>query len=55
MAQYQKFIEIYCSTTILIIAQEFGNPFNVENEPKGFKRSLNSFSEEEEDSIEEKI
>lgn len=55
MAQYQKFIEIYCSTTILIIAQEFGNPFNVENEPKGLKRSLNSFSEDDEDSIEEKI
>jgi hypothetical protein len=40
---HQKFVEIYCATTILVIGQYFENPFNRENEIEGFKRPLNSF------------
>lgn len=51
--KFQRFIDVYCATTILVIGQFFENPFNKENEINGFKRSLNSFSsEEEEDSVE---
>lgn len=53
--QYQKFIDIYCATTILVIGQFFENPFNKENEVKGFKRSLNSFSSDDDEESEEKF
>lgn len=55
MVQYQKFIEIYCATTILVIGQFFENPFNMENEVKGLKRSLNSFSSDDEEESTEKF
>jgi hypothetical protein len=55
MTKYQKFIEIYCATTILVIAQFFENPYNAEEELKGFKRSFNSYSSEEDDETEEKV
>jgi hypothetical protein len=55
MVQYQRFIEIYCATTILVIGQFFENPFNMENEVKGLKRSLNSFSSDDEEESGEKF
>lgn len=55
MSKYQRFIEVYCATTILVIGQFFENPFNKENEVKGFKRSLNSFSSDDDEELEEKF
>jgi hypothetical protein len=55
MIKYQRFIEVYCATTILVIGQYFENPFNKENEVKGFKRSLNSFSSDNDEELEEKF
>jgi hypothetical protein len=53
LKKYQRFIDVYCATTILVIGQFFENPFNKANEVDGFKRPLNSFSsEEEEESVE---
>jgi hypothetical protein len=53
--KYQKFIDIYCATTILLVGQYFENPFNKENEIKGFKRSLNSFSSDDDEDSGEKF
>jgi hypothetical protein len=53
--KYQKFIDIYCATTILVVGQYFENPFNKENEIKGFKRSLNSFSSDDDEESGEKF
>ncbi len=56
MTKYQRFIEVYCATTILLIAQYFPNPYHEKVEDKGLKRSLNSFSsDEEEEESEPKI
>jgi hypothetical protein len=50
---HQKFVEIYCATTILVIGQYFENPFSEENEIEGFKRPLNSFESSDDEEIEE--
>jgi hypothetical protein len=47
--KFQKFLEVYCATTILVIAQYFENPFNEESDCSGFKRSLDPFSLEEDE------
>lgn len=47
--QYERFIEVFCGTVALIIAQFFENPFNNENSFDGHKRPLNRFTLEEED------
>ena len=52
--QYERFIEVFCGTVALIIAQFFENPFDKESSFDGHKRPLNRFTleEEDEDSIE---
>lgn len=55
LVHYERFIEVYCATTILVIGQFFENPFNMESEIKGLKRPLNSFSSDEEEDSAEKF
>jgi len=43
MEKTKKFIEIYCATTILVIAQYFENPYS-DDESGGLKRPLSPWS-----------
>lgn len=55
LVHYERFMEVYCATTILVIGQFFENPFNMENDINGLKRPLNSFSSDDEEESTEKF
>ena len=49
IANSKKFLEVYCATTIFVIAQYFENPYSSE-EMGCFKRQLSPWSSEDDES-----
>ena len=50
--EIKKFLEVFCATTMMVIAQYFVNPYS-DDESGGLKRPLSPWSREESEEEEE--